>query len=445
MGTVSRGVKTAGGGSTNFSTGKGTILSAEVDNDFNTLYTLVNGNLDTANLAADSVGNSELAPSAVTDTEVSGAAAARIAPTKINDTSSDDAAQRVTQDPGTFTTQINAEDLEDEIQQLRYAVQRLAVGLAADTGADAGTVGWYDPPGRGRNLIYNGGFSITDDRASGDAALPVGWTAIGNETLALTTDADTGDGNVLQITDDGSTGGGVQQTIDGLKKGTAYIIGCLAECTSGTFTLATTGAATTQLAVTTTSTTMAAVAGVFLTDSTPTNIVVKLTATAASDIVRVRDVYCFECVDDLATPPSRHTYRIDVTGDSGPQTLGATWANIDDGTDDLSITVMPIPGMQINVKAKVVLQCTATSGIAGIRILEDGTAKDASITHLSSAGPSSFDTLFCEWTNVAPTPGTALTYTLQGAAAAGTTKVGDSAALDSQDTVCWLQVETLFP
>lgn len=49
MGTIARGAKAAGG--TNFSTGKGTILSGEVDNDFNTIYSDYNGNITNFNIS----------------------------------------------------------------------------------------------------------------------------------------------------------------------------------------------------------------------------------------------------------------------------------------------------------------------------------------------------------------------------------------------------------
>jgi hypothetical protein len=53
----------------------GTILASEVNADFDTLYTLVNGNIEAANIASGAVGENELAALAVTNAKVSASAA----------------------------------------------------------------------------------------------------------------------------------------------------------------------------------------------------------------------------------------------------------------------------------------------------------------------------------------------------------------------------------
>ena len=62
MGSVVRSTKSAGG--TNFTSGT-TILSAEINTDFNTIYTDYNGNIDENNLATDAVTSDKIAASAV--------------------------------------------------------------------------------------------------------------------------------------------------------------------------------------------------------------------------------------------------------------------------------------------------------------------------------------------------------------------------------------------
>jgi hypothetical protein len=52
-----------------------TALSSEVNANFDTLYTLVNGNIEAANIASGAVGEAELAASAVTNAKVSATAA----------------------------------------------------------------------------------------------------------------------------------------------------------------------------------------------------------------------------------------------------------------------------------------------------------------------------------------------------------------------------------
>jgi hypothetical protein len=58
-----------------FTNGIGNKIDAtQVNADFDTLYTLVNGNIDAANLAADSVGSSEIQTDAVGSAEIAAAA-----------------------------------------------------------------------------------------------------------------------------------------------------------------------------------------------------------------------------------------------------------------------------------------------------------------------------------------------------------------------------------
>jgi hypothetical protein len=52
-----------------------TALSSQVNANFDTLYTLVNGNIEAANIASGAVGEAELAASAVTNAKVSATAA----------------------------------------------------------------------------------------------------------------------------------------------------------------------------------------------------------------------------------------------------------------------------------------------------------------------------------------------------------------------------------
>jgi hypothetical protein len=52
-----------------------TALSSQVNANFDTLYTLVNGNIEAANIASGAVGEAELAASAVTNAKVSASAA----------------------------------------------------------------------------------------------------------------------------------------------------------------------------------------------------------------------------------------------------------------------------------------------------------------------------------------------------------------------------------
>lgn len=435
MATISRGAKQGSSG-TDLEDNQ-TILSAELNADFNTIVNEINGQLDEDNILAG----------AITNTSIN--ATANIAETKIDDISATAAAQQTTADPGAGDTSNRnlATSLQAEIQQLRRAILRLGVGTSANNGAAEGEAGWYDFPPSGRNLIQNGLFTITDDRASGaptDPSLPVGWNEIiGDETWALTTATGLGDAQAVRVSGSGSAGAGATQTLAGLKPGARYLIGCEALATTGTFALTTTGADTSSdfpnLNLTRAVSSLGRVVGIVQTQSPIADLVVNLTAQSAGHDVTFANVFAYECAQSRTKPQGRHTYRMSFTGASG-QTIGTTWANVTDGTDALSVTVMPVQGCQIRAKAKMVFS-TSTNQTAGLRVLEDGTARDASFVNTTT---DVIETLAVEYTNASPAPGTALTYTVQMVSGASTVTLGN-AGLDSQGSISFLEVEILFP
>lgn len=68
MGTINRGTK-AGSGTTDFATGT-TILASEVNDDLNTVFNAVNGNLDAANLADNAVTTVKITDANVTTAKI---------------------------------------------------------------------------------------------------------------------------------------------------------------------------------------------------------------------------------------------------------------------------------------------------------------------------------------------------------------------------------------
>lgn len=311
MGTVTRSTKPGGG--TDINTGQ-TIVVADVNTDMNTLFTLVNGNLDADNLAASAVDTSELAVGSVTNAKV--AAGADIDPAKLDQTAgardgsagldadivqayAADATEYNTQTtPGDSSSISYPEHLEDELERLRYVVMRLALGVNATITDGSSSAAWFDGVSTGANLVQNPAF--LDYQASGTTA-PQGWTKKGTPsdidgTTAIT--AAEGSGHMLTITS-AATADGIQQTLFGLKASARYLVEARTRPTTSIHTLKTTGATGTfgnlDIDSADGGSAWATLAGVIETDSTPTDIVLSIEAENGVDVwdvawVSVREV-----------------------------------------------------------------------------------------------------------------------------------------------------------
>jgi hypothetical protein len=149
-----------------------------------------------------------------------------------------------------------------------------------------------------RNIVRNGGF---DENTYNSTALPSGWNAEGTATFVSDTDVHADAGGFdketprsIKITAVGATNEGINQTLKNLKAATTYHFWCRVKVTAGdTATVVTTGA-TTNLALTSTSDSWATLEGAFVTDSSGTDVVLKLYATADGDIVWFDDVIVVE-------------------------------------------------------------------------------------------------------------------------------------------------------
>ena len=248
MGLITRSTKAGGG--TDFNTGQ-TIVVGTMNDDFNTVYTAVNGNLDSSNLAPNSVGNSELQNSAVTDAKVSASAA--IQPSKFDQTpgsadgstgmdadivqshAATDAEYNTRTDPldSSATPSIPAH-LEDELERLRFVLARLGPGVAARLTDGTNAAAWYDGVTIGPNLVPNG--SWLDNSAT-----PIGVTINGSPTVTPTALPVTeGHGKYLRFADAaGAVTDGPSWTINGVRGNTLYLIEVRALNTTAEVNLAT--------------------------------------------------------------------------------------------------------------------------------------------------------------------------------------------------------------
>ncbi len=147
-----------------------------------------------------------------------------------------------------------------------------------------------------RNWQFNGRHRTT--------AQPDFWDLEGTPTLAYDT-AEAGWGSKsLKITGAGATDEGVAQTLK-LKASTTYTVHARVKVTAGdTLNLVTTGGAS-DVAESSTSDTWETIFGQVTTDSTPTDIVVKLTAAADGDEVWVGAVWVTETAAAVNPTPGR--------------------------------------------------------------------------------------------------------------------------------------------
>ena len=232
MGVIQRNTKTSSG-SRSFAGGT-VIDDNEVDADFDTVYTLVNGNIDEDNIdPAAQIPNSSLVI---------------IEPSYVNDHSDDDATMLTATSPGDSGTPSKPTTMEGEIERLRYRLQAnnsMAVGLKyIDTAGDIQTAGWPEPPRIGRNMLPNPGFELQSG-GTGTFA-PDGWTLVGGGTPTLTIEGATVslagvDKRSLNILASGA-GEGISRVVSGLKPGLKYLVGMAYTLTTGEVNLTTTNA-----------------------------------------------------------------------------------------------------------------------------------------------------------------------------------------------------------
>ena len=231
MGVIQRNTKTSSG-SRSFA--GGTIINDdEVDADFDTVYGLVNGNIDKDNIDPNAqIPNSSLVV---------------IEPSYVND-HSDDAATYLTTTasgdsgtPGTLAT-----TLEGEIERIRMRLKdnnSQTTGLKYIDTADAiQTAGWVEPPRVGRNMLPNPGFELQSGAAN---SAPDGWTLVGVPTAVAIEAAALPSAGVdkrsLRILGSGASTG-ISKIVGGLKPGVKYMVGMAYTLTTGKVNLTTTNA-----------------------------------------------------------------------------------------------------------------------------------------------------------------------------------------------------------
>lgn len=341
MGIIVRGTKAAGGTAFTAST---SAKASEVNTDFDTAYSEINGNLDNDNIKSSAaIAISKLAT---------------INPEDIDDYSATAAEAATAVDPGVSDSEMLAADVSDELERLRYKLEEIALGINATRENASGTTTtyWGDLPARGGNLINNASFSVKLSATSTDA--PDGWTKEGTPTSLDLADTAVGEGGgkelniVAAAADDG-----VSQTFVP-KASTCYLVLARVKKNSGTGNprLTTTGADATSdfrdITITTTSTSFTTLKGVVQSDSIPANLKVSIEGTDACDF-DVSHVAIYECTTDFLAPPGGGLLVRDSDGTTATTFTNGSWASV----PGCQVTITP-PGPGYGC----LIMCTVTVG-----------------------------------------------------------------------------------
>lgn len=394
MGTVGRGIKS--NGTTSLADGN-TIFASELNTDFDTLYTLVNGQVDNDNVSAS----------------------AAIAATKLDDYSSTATDMRTQTSPGTSDNESLATTMAGELERLRYALWQIKVGTtAARNDGSAKGLYWGDEPVRGQNLCRNSSFEVKSSSTASDA--PDGWTAIGPPTSCTLTDTTPGtgvsDGKLVRITSAAGSDG-ISQSFAGLKPRTLYYISARARVVAGgdILSITTTGGYASgefrNFTRTVTSTSFAQYAGVVETDATPTAIVLRFVLTAAGDICEIDDVQFREINADIV---SRMGYMAVRDTSTGTGALSNADSAFPAGDQLTAAVTVPAPGYWIRVSAVLRYTAGGTTGTF-VGLLDETPASTGTATEVDTSASTQADNgelgfVTLSYLNSAPTPGETYTY-----------------------------------
>ncbi len=453
-----------------------TITASELNKDADTLYTLVNGNIDTANISSSAaITLSQLSiTGAITNTHIDAAGTANIHPGKLDQTAADgtDAAtsgldadivddysatepeQATVSDPGTSENTALATNLQTEIAQIRYKIEQLTVGRSATlvssgdgTDTDAS---WIDGPYRPGNLIYNGSFDSLNTLAVGAAG--DGWDLVKTPTtlaaIPLVESEGGGDGNALQIIDTGDANSGVSQTLNGLKADTEYLLIARVQDDGGTCSVGTTGADTTEITlVSDDGGTWQILSGTFQTDSTPANITISLLAvTQTTSDCSFLFVGVYEISDDPLPKGSDIVVQVASTDTTVLASAGALVPILaTGGGSDLSVAVTPsVPGTIIEVVGVLVSTAGTNSDATSTIQIDESGVNVGPIIGIWTTESAMVVSTAVHHVNDSPTAGTTYTYKLDAETSAdGDTTQGG--ALNSDTLSSYIQVRMTVP
>ena len=435
MGSPARGPKQAGG--TNF-TNDTTIISDEVDYDFNTLYTDYNGNISNVNI----LGTADISQSKIAD----------------------HGTQSTANSPGTPGSEIPPTTLAQEIEKLRYILAQLKFGNAVDQG---GALEWFERSANGMsgwpNMLVNGSFEVFT--GAGSTTAPNGWattatpaTTYGHEQNAQSDGL--GRGYRLKITGAASAATGIRQTFiaGALRPSTTYLVYAMAKVDAGgTAQIISTGA-TTNIDVETTSTTMQLLQGFFTTDATPASVELRFVSKNSTNVTYWD--HCF-VVPMVATPRQSGYVAVlqqmenlgTVIADTavlaalGTGDAGDIWTQTSPSANLDRAVVCPGSGYAVRVTARLGYQYSSTTANVRVRLLEstDGgvtwSLRDGSSVSLTTAALVGSQSL--SYMNMSPTPGIEYRYKVTASVSAGNITPQSTGTSGSTHTKSFLMIELI--
>jgi hypothetical protein len=200
--------------------------------------------------------------------------------------------------------------------------------------------------GAGPTLLFNGNF---EDLGTAATTIPTGWAQDGGTatfTYAQRTDVTDGDGVYVVVSDDGNPRG-IKQTLSGLEASTWYTLSANTYTAADTCQLLTTGASTNVDDTSATTAAWEGLYGEFLTDATPTDVVVHLRGNnSADDICRWDQVKVARRTASSQGSPQSFVHVEHVTNATGP-----TW-NSDSVAANLTTDIIaPADGCYIKATA----------------------------------------------------------------------------------------------
>ena len=391
-GTIVRGTKSSGG--TAFQSGE-TIKASEVNTDFDTIYTAFNGNVESINIKDGTITSDDLAANALTLPVVDdeqGTTAELFEHADGVASSTDKYPDRNSGTPNGLAT-----TAAQELYQVRRALRRLAVGdscvlsdgdvpAAGSGGTQAKACAWFDRVRIGHNLIRNGDFEAGDGSFTTTEAPPA-WTKVGSPTAIAysATPVSEGDGNLVSFDGANASEEGFSQTLAGLKASSRYLVlgrtrndtgtGCGIETTGAN---ASSDFPNLDLADDSGST-FGTLSGIVETDSTPTDIVVRLVTdgTAATDDCAYDHIAVYELNVDPIPQASRAVVWETSSLNDSVATVTITNTNDaltrirnDDDTADLEATVaVPSPNCTIEVMGRASFDASSNRDV--LLVLEE--------------------------------------------------------------------------
>ncbi len=368
MGTIVRGPKAAGG--TNFTSGT-TILNDEVDTDFNTAYSEINGNLANVNINGS----------------------ADIAQTKI----ADHGTQATQTTPGTPGSESAPTTLAGDIERLRYALAQLKFGNASDQG---GALEWFERSvnlmNSPQNILPNSSFAAFQAPAS--TTPPDGWAATTTpatqyDHTALVAGDGLGLGYYVSVTGAGSANTGFRYTIPAtsLRPSTTYVVYAMGWATAGDTARIFTSGASVDLDAETTDTTPDLLQGYFTTDATPTAVILHLVSKGATDVSKWFGAVCLPVVTTARQQGYTSAFlQLESAGTAlslatSKLALGATtltnYANVVDGAATVLRRNITVPGVGYRLRVTATVCGTPASASTSLWhfILVEST--DAEVTY----------------------------------------------------------------